>query len=162
MQYWLDSNVFIEAKRRYYRFKVVPAFWNWVDEAAENGSIVTSTEVFDELKGQGDDLANWVADRKESSLFVPPSDEAQRVYSEISEFVVGNYEAAFATEFLDKADPWLIAQAKAADADDVVVTQEVWAPADAKKVKIPNICGQFGGPYRNTFEAMEDLGAVLE
>ncbi len=162
MQYWLDSNVFIEAKRRYYRFKVVPAFWNWLDEAAENGSIVSSTEVFDELKGQGDDLSDWVADRKESALFVPPSDHAQDIYADITEFVVRNYEAAFATDFLDRADPWLIAQAKAAEADDVVVTQEVWAPPDAKKVKIPNICDQFGVPYRNTFEAMEDLGAVLD
>ena len=162
MLYWLDTNVFVEAKRRYYRFNVVPAFWSWLDESVKDGRLVSSTEVFEEIKGQEDDLSDWVADRKDSGLFVPPSDDAQAAYAEITQYVVDNYEAPFATEFLEKADPWLIAQASVAEDDDVVVTQEVWVPPEAKKVKIPNICDQFGVPYRNTFEAMEELGAVLE
>jgi len=30
MPYLLDSNVFIEAKNKYYRFSLCPGFWDWL------------------------------------------------------------------------------------------------------------------------------------
>jgi len=33
MTYLLDTNVFIEAKNRYYGFGFCPAFWDWIDGA---------------------------------------------------------------------------------------------------------------------------------
>ncbi len=31
--YLLDANVFIDAKNRYYGFDIVPAFWDWLQQA---------------------------------------------------------------------------------------------------------------------------------
>ena len=36
MAYLLDTNVFIEAKNRYYSFEVCPGFWDWI--VAENAA----------------------------------------------------------------------------------------------------------------------------
>lgn len=71
----LDANVFIEAKNRYYGFDLVPAFWTWLEEQAETGEIASTDMIYDELKDGGDDLANWVKDRRNPIFYVPSSSQ---------------------------------------------------------------------------------------
>jgi len=59
--------------------------------------------------------------------------------------------------FLDGADPWIIAQAKVRG--DVVVTHEKLVNDESTKVKIPNICVQFGVKYVDTYKMLRELGA---
>jgi len=59
MAYLLDSNVFIEAKRRYYGFDFCPAFWDWLIEAAGKGLVFSVEKVRDELITGGDELSDW-------------------------------------------------------------------------------------------------------
>ena len=159
-RYWLDSNVFIQAKNGYYRFNVVPAFWTWIDEQSDTGNVATSTEVYAELKDGNDTLAEWAKVRRVSSLFVAPDDDVQVMYADIVNHVNANYTAPEAAKFLARADPWLIAHAAASD-DDVVVTHEVLVPQDARPVKVPNICVHIGVAYTDTFDMLEKLGAVF-
>jgi hypothetical protein len=63
--YVLDSNVFIEAARRYYAFDLAPRFWDSLVEHADNGEIESIDWVKKELgkgkgkKGEEDELAKW-------------------------------------------------------------------------------------------------------
>ena len=66
------------------------------------------------------------------------------------------YTPAAKAEFADvsNADGWLVAYAKVNGF--AVVTHEV--PSNGlKRVKIPNICGQFGVEFFDTFDMLEDL-----
>jgi hypothetical protein len=63
------------------------------------------------------------------------------------------YTEPHRSHFLAVADPWLIAKAKTLGA--TVVTHEVLAPLGSKKVKIPNICREFGVEFCNTFDLLE-------
>jgi NADPH:quinone reductase-like Zn-dependent oxidoreductase len=55
------------------------------------------------------------------------------------------------------ADPWVLAQAKADSI--VVVTHEVLVPPNSKRVKIPNVCSQFGVLYVDTYTILRQTGA---
>ncbi|MBF0147506.1 MAG: DUF4411 family protein [Magnetococcales bacterium] len=37
--YLLDSNVFIEAKNRYYAFDICPGFWEWMNDSGSKKHI---------------------------------------------------------------------------------------------------------------------------
>lgn len=69
----------------------------------------------------------------------------------------GDYNAGNRDNFLAKADPWIIAKANAIGAS--VVTHETAAPANTRKVKVPNICQQFEVPFLNTFRFLRELEA---
>ncbi len=153
----LDSNIFIEAKNRYYPFDIFPAFWDWIDAETNNGNLCSSRFVYQELARGRDELAEWVKDRQGPDMFPGPSPDAQERFGEISDFVMANYATAKAEHFLDGADPWIIAQAM--DLDACVVTRESLLAANAHKVSIPNICVAFDVDWCNTFDMLRKLGA---
>ena len=136
-RYLLDANIFIQAKNLHYGFDFCPAFWDWL--AAQNaGGLVGSIEkVSDELVGAGDDLADW-AQARGRDFFLAPDDTVVPALSEVSTWATGqNYEASAIATFLQVADYWLVAHAKAHRG--IVVTHEV--PSESvRKIKIPNAC----------------------
>ena len=157
MQYCLDANIFIQAKNFYYHFGICPGFWDWLDQQV--GTVGSIIPVFDELKAGNDELKDWVTKRKEASRFADVSEKAvQESFRDIAVHVNSRYEAHHAGKFLDGADPWLIAYAQVNDC--TVVTGEVLAPG-AKKVKIPNICEEFGVDYTNGFTMLQSLSACF-
>jgi len=158
MIYLLDSNIFIEAKNRYYGFDFCPAFWDFLDNEIDKTTIVTIKEVYTELSKGDDDLALWIKERKDSSFFTAIDDEETQIeFAQIAQYVVNNFSQEEANKFLSVADPWLIAKAKVLGA--TIVTHEVFAYPNPKKVKIPNICVQFGVSYDNPFNMLRNLGA---
>lgn len=84
-KYLLDTNVFIEAARRYYAFDLVPAFWNMLIYLAENGQIESIDRVRDELLRGSDDLAAWVG-----------NDFSNAFSSTVDESVIENYRSVIA------------------------------------------------------------------
>ena len=56
----LDSNIFIEAKDRYYGFDFAPGFWDWLDILFQSDQIRSIDAVRDELNERNDELALWV------------------------------------------------------------------------------------------------------
>jgi hypothetical protein len=158
MLYLLDSNIFIEAKNRYYGFDFCPAFWDFLDEEITNTTIITIQEVYTELSSGKDDLAQWIKERKDSSFFTSVDDEeTQKEFAKIAQYVAENFSQEETNKFLSVADPWLVAKAKVLGA--TIVTHEVIAPSNTKKVKIPNICAQFGVNYTNPFNMLRNLDA---
>jgi hypothetical protein len=136
---------------------IVPAFWSWLDQQFDAGVIYSSLFVYDELTDGSDDLAEWAKFRKDSGMFVPPSDMVQATFRQIADYVNANFPQPQAQVFLDGADPWVIAEAKVGNA--IVVTHEILVPPNSSKVKIPNICQHFQVDCHNVYRMLRDLNA---
>ncbi|WP_293646954.1 DUF4411 family protein [Thiolapillus sp.] len=160
MNFVLDANVFIEAKRRYYAFDLCPGFWEALRWHHARGELVSIDRVKDELKKGKDDLTDWVNNRMPDGGFVA-SDEAGVVewYGKMVAWVQAEpqYFDEAKAEFARVPDAWVTAYAKAKGA--VLVTHEVPAPDARKKVPIPNVCQEFDIPYIDSFEMLRTLRA---
>lgn len=158
MNYLLDANTYIQATNAYYDMAVCPAYWDWLDRQFADGSVGSVSLVHEELKTFGDELSNWVKERK--AHFLEVSDEAtQASFADVAEYAAGlaGLKPGSLEDFLQGADPWLIAKAKVLGA--VVVTHEVLVPESSKKIKIPNVCRKFGVEYMSTFQLLKVLKA---
>jgi hypothetical protein len=154
--YWLDANVFIQAKNGPYSFKLVPQFWVFIAEQLEQGCIRSSKMVYDELIDGNDDLAIWMKQRREKGLRHPGDQAVQQRYTLIANYTAANYKSHQSAEFMMGADGWLIAHAM--DGNGAVVTQES-DRSHKSKIKIPTICKVFGVPCINTYQMLNALGA---
>lgn len=159
MKHLLDSNTLIEAKNRYYGMTICPGYWAWILQQHQALEIASIVPVRDELAKGNDDLTQWV--KSNAQLFEDASDERTQVafgyiVAKIAEqaplMKVGALE-----EFLEGADPWLIAKAMTTGA--VVVTHEVYNPDIKRKYTIPNVCSLVGVSYMTTFELLGKLDA---
>ena len=161
MAYLLDTNAFIEAKRRWYGFDFCPAYWDWLDEANATHKVFSIEKVADELVAGDDELVPWTRDRL-GTLFLKPDNRVLASLSSISRWATrGIYEAAAGSVFLEAADSYLVAHAHAHGF--TVVTHEKVA-SSPRLVKIPNACVEMGVKYVNTFEMLraERARFVLE
>lgn len=158
-RYILDANVFIEATRRYYSFELCPGFWECLNTFHAEGRVSSSDHVRAELLRGKDDLAEWAKKAVPSSFF-GSSNEAPVIeaYAELVGWVQlhEQFLPEAKSEFASVADGWVVAQAMALGL--TVVTHEVYDPNIKKKVKIPNVCREFGVPCIDTFRMLSDLG----
>lgn len=161
-KYCLDSNFFITAKNDYYSFKIFPCFWDWLERAAEQGIIKSHISVFYEITDGKDELSEWIKKNKKL-IFQESDDKIMQIYSDIVNYINDNYAQQFhKDEFLNKADPYLIAFAKAYNLivvthESLIREQNLNANGQVKnKVKIPNICNYFKVNYVNTFEMLQN------
>ena len=157
--YWLDSNVFIEANKGPYGFDIAPGFWTFLDEMVNTGRVCSSIMVYYELTAGDDDVANWAKDRRSSGLFMEPDAAVQDRFRAIADYVNGRYPTHESRRFLSKADPWIIAHAAAEGG--TVATLETRVPDNSQKAKIPNVGDQFNVVSRNTYQMLRQLGAAL-
>jgi hypothetical protein len=151
--YWLDTNVFIQAKNGPYKFKVFGVFWAFLHEQIDAGTIRCPKMVYQEIvknEEERDDLANWIKTRRQSGLFVDSDPDVQRVMNRVADHVIENYAQQHAGHFLSGADPWLIAHA--IHTEGTVVTHESAKRPDAKTARIPDVCDAFKVPCIDTYE----------
>jgi hypothetical protein len=156
--HWLDSNVFMEAHRRYYSFEIAPGFWSALVAHADADALRSPINVFIEIQEGRDVLKKW-SQKEGRKLFVQAQKNEQEVVGTISQYVLDNYRFAEAQAFLAKADPWVIGHALVDGG--VVVTQEIKVSSASKKVKIPNVCDHFGIQWCDTFELLKKLKVTL-
>jgi len=158
-EYWLDADSLIRTKNGPYGFDIAPGFWEFIEEKVAAGVIASSLVVYDELEdGDEDDLLLWARKQKENGLFIEPDGVVQTIFRQIVDYVNGKYPQYQASEFLDGADPWIIAHAKAYGGR--VVTFEVSAPA-SKDPKIPDVGDKFGVKTLNIYKMARELGMLL-
>ena len=156
--YWLDANVFIQARNGPYSFTLVPPFWVFLSEQLEQGIIRCPKIVYDEIVSGNDDLAAWFKPRRERGLCYHPNETVQQCFGTIADHVATKFKPHQACEFLIGADGWLIAHAM--NGDGIVVTQES-DRSHKSKIKIPTICKVFGVQCMNTYQMLGALGAKL-
>ena len=160
MAHLIDANCFIQAKDSYYGFDFCPGFWQWLNEQNTLGILFSIDRIGSELTCLNDDLATW-AGQKGSSFFLPVDSPTLLKYAEIAVWVTGaDFKAQAKPDFLNVADPFLIAYALAHG--HTVVTHELYAnPNQKNKVKIPNVCLQFGVPHMTIFDLLRNTGVRL-
>lgn len=153
--YLLDSDVFIQAKNFHYGFDICPGFWTWLDDAHRRGVLASVGAVAAELRAHGDDLAKWAKAHKE--IFIAEDGAAANAMVEVAKSVQNpRFSPAHRNNFLAKADPLLIACARAHG--HTVVTNEKRAP-DSKKPKIPDVCALLNVPTKTIFDVIREDGA---
>jgi hypothetical protein len=157
MAYLFDSNTLIQAKNDYYGFDFCPGFWTWLEEGFAAASVLSIDKVRRELVDGNDELAEWARNQRDEYFPTedPPAAEAMR---RVSQWVIdGDFTDRAKREFLDSADPFLIAFALAHG--HIVVTHEVHVEGERRKVKIPTVCRGLGVVCERTFNVLRREGA---
>lgn len=156
MSFLVDTNIFVDAHRRYYGFDIVPSFWKFLDQQFASYALVSIKPVLEELKAGNDALADWAKNRP---LFFKEIDDATiQAMVQIADWVEGqSYTQSAVDEFLSVADFYLVAFAAAHG--HTVVTHEQPSPGAKKRVLIPNVCDAFGIRFVDTFQIIRTLGA---
>lgn len=133
-KYVLDTNVFIQAHRQWYRFSFASGFWQVLLSQHKAGTITSIDRVRKEIK-KGDTLYEWVDKSAPRSLF--PTSKQVAVGNKYKEII-----------------SWVMAYAYAYGM--TVVSHEVSSQAKSR-VKMPDVCKKFGIGYRDTFYMLDDL-----
>ena len=157
--YLLDSNVLIEAHRRYYSFDICSGFWDCLlHHNGNNNRLLSIDRVKDELQGK-DELSSWVNAAPQSFFISTDNEVVAESYGKIMKWVHAQpqFLSAATAEFAGVADGWLIAHAIVNNC--ILVTHEVYAANARNKVKIPNVCRAFKVQTINTFNMLRELDA---
>lgn len=151
-KYVFDSNVFIGLQQRQPR-DIYPSVWNKIDELIDNGTIISSREVYDELSVGDDALAEWAKEKKDS--FWPSEVSIQQrvriILTEHRGLVEGGKKK-------NNADPFVIALAQ--ENKCAVVTEEV-RTNNPLSPKIPDVCEKYGVKYMNFIGFVRELKLVF-
>ena len=148
--YVIDACALIDAARNYNMSKKsFSHIWAALDDLIQNGELISSTEIMDELKD--DDLKAWAKQHKE--CFLPLTRDVQAKTTEVlTQFPTlikirstGN----------SNADPFLIAT----DAlqGGTIVTNERLGDSKTKDYKIPNVCQALNIPYMNLHTFLDHI-----
>jgi len=157
--FWLDADSLITPKNGPYGFDIAPGFWRFMEQKAAEGAIASSITVYGELEeGAEDDLLQWAEKQKDTGFFIEPDPLVQTIFRQVADYVNNAYPRHNASEFLDGADPWLIAHAKAYGGR--VVTFETSAPT-SKRPKIPDVSEKFDVKCLNVYKMARELGMSL-
>lgn len=151
MAYMLDADVFIRAKNLHYGLDFCPAFWAWLIEENAARRLFSIEKVGDEVLAVADDLSAWAGDRG-PTFFLPPDAAVFPSLAEVSRWATGQrYEQGAVNTFLQVADYYLVAQARAGT--HIVVTHEI-PSASTRKIKIPDACIGLGIKCMTPFEML--------
>lgn len=132
MPYCVDTSGWLDGWQRHYPADVFPTLWTKLDDVIASGKIITSEEVYLEIKRKSDDLHDWIQARKQ--MLVPLDESIQaRATALLGEFprLVDTLRGR------GKADPFVLATAIERNA--VVVTGEV-VTGNMEKPRIPDVC----------------------
>lgn len=156
--YLLDFDVFMRAKNNHYPFDVVPAWWDWLEQAHEAAKVFTVDACRSEVLAGGDELADWMKDRP-ASFSLKPQGSDQASLHLVSEWAVNasQYRQGAAAHFLSVGDYFLVSQAHSLGY--TVVTHEEPAPTAIKSIKIPDACRAVGVRWMTPWRMLRDEGA---
>lgn len=155
----VDADVLIRAHHDDYPPDIFPGVWEALARACDQGVIVTTPRVFEEVSFPPE-LAAWMKERRET-LVADVSDPAV-VESLRGVMVWADGQARFPEEkrreFERSADPELIAYALANRL--AVMTNEQPAPRSST-VKIPDVCDAFDIEVASLLDLFRHLGAAF-
>ncbi len=152
----LDTNIFIEAQKRYYAQDICPGFWDCLLHHCNEGTLRSIDRVREEIRKKMDRLWIWAREAP-SDLFVSSSEQSvQEAFFEIMNWVEQQeFKNEAKVDFAQGADGWLVAYAKVHSM--MLITDEVKDLRIRKKVPIPNVCEQFNIQCKGTFEMLRTL-----
>lgn len=135
--YCIDTSSLIHAWRRAYPPKRFPGLWRQLEVLIDQGRLVASIEVLNELKKKDDEIADWANGYK--GMFIDIDEDTQGHLVN----VMSNFPKLVDTgKGKSGGDPFVIALAMSGNPPLTVVTQEQGGSAD--KPRIPFVCQQVG------------------
>ena len=144
-KYVIDACALIDAAKNYNMSKkTFSNIWETLDKLVEDGRLISSTEILDELKD--DDIEKWGKQHKEA--FLPLSREIQEKATEILEQYPNMIKIA--TKGNSNGDPFLIATAIVEGG--VIVTNE-----KKNENKIPYVCEKMGIEYTDLNGFLDEI-----
>lgn len=156
--YWLDADVYIQAKNGPFRFEWVPGFWDFLAKQFDAGNIKSPKKVYDELTDYSDLLASWCRRMRHRGICVTANKNVQECYGKIANHVHAKHPAHLANEFLKGGDGWVIAHAMATGG--IVVAQES-ERSKKGRIKVPTVCRELGVKCIGTYTMLEQLNFTL-
>lgn len=159
VKYCLDANVLIQSWQKYYNPRLCPDYWVLLRRLGEKGTLFLPEEVQKEILRTEDDLAAWLVESK-----IP----IKSITANVTQCLARIYESdPRHTTLVDNtkgrslADPWVIAHAMAENAA-VVTKEEKVTAANAKRIKIPNVCEAMAVRCIHDFEFLEEIGVEFK
>lgn len=138
----LDSNALLTPALTYYAFDICGGYWRWIATAAAAGKVKSISPVKRELRQKDDQVKNWI-DFHATDLFLPDDAAIGNTMGQVASWAGSNgYTSAAVTEFLSKADAYLVAYAMLGEHQ--IVTLETSAPSSRHRIKIPDAGNAFG------------------
>ncbi len=151
MAYILDTDVFIRAKNLHYGLDFCPAFWDWLVVQNRSGRLFSIEKVSDEIQGIADELSVW-AQARDLGFLLRPDNTVIPALAAVSDWASGQqYDPSAVNSFLQVADYYLVAHAKAGN--HTVVTHEI-PSASTRKIKIPDACIGLGIKCMTPYEML--------
>lgn len=148
--YCFDTSSLVHAWRRAYPPKRFGGLWAAFDRLIDDGRMIASVEVFNELKKKDDDVFEWAKNRKEL-MFLEIGDEIQvrigrimAVYPRLVDTKTGK----------SGGDPFVIAQAMIQEPFHTIVTEE--QGGSFKSPKIPYVCIKEGVRHINLLTLIDE------
>jgi hypothetical protein len=153
-KYCLDTNVLIQAWRKYYNPKFCPDYWEILIELGKKERIFIPEEVYEEIVRTEDDLSKWF---KGSKIPIKKTnEEVLKCLKNIYSFDPKHKYLVDNTKQRSLADPWIIAHSMHEKAT-VVTKEDKIISANSTRIKIPNVCDNMGVPWINDFQLVEKL-----
>lgn len=137
-KYLLDTNVLIEASKRYYAFDLVATFWQHLAYQSRDGTIKSIDKVKAEIHPKNIPLNRWADDHPslwESTIVQDTRDKYQQLMEWADACKQYNKHAKERFALADKADAWLVAHALANKR--VIVTKERFNKDIKRRIPIP-------------------------
>jgi len=126
----------------YYAFDICGSYWSWIAQAAAAGNVKSISPVKRELRQKDDQIKNWI-ELHGADIFMSDDAAVKNTMAQVSMWASSNgYTTAAITEFLSKADSYLVAYAMLGG--DQIVTLETSAPGAKSKIKIPDAASAHG------------------
>ena len=150
-KYCLDTNVLIEPWNKYWSPELCPEYWEIIDELAKAGTIFCTHDVRREIEKVEDGLNDWVKARP--YLIREVNEDVQK---HVRNILVKYPRLVDTAKDRSMADPWVIAHAKAEGA--TVVTREIGVGLNGKKIKIPDVCADFGVEWIDDMAFVREIG----
>ncbi|MGR3759248.1 DUF4411 family protein [Roseobacteraceae bacterium NS-SX3] len=126
----------------YYAFDICGSYWSWIAQAAAAGDVKSISPVKRELRQKDDQIKNWI-DMHGAVIFMPDDAAVTNTMAQVSIWANSNgYTTAAITEFLSKADSYLVAYAMLGGHE--IVTLETSAPGAKNRIKIPDAASAHG------------------
>jgi len=149
-RYSIDTSALIHAWRRAYPPKNFSSFWAKIEDLIDDGVILASVEVLNELKKKDDEIHDWCNNRPDA-FCVEIDDDLQEYLAHI----MGTYPRLVDTvKGRSGGDPFVIALARSYTPSALtVITQEGFGKKNSPK--IPDVCKSEQIPCINLVELIQ-------
>lgn len=158
--YIIDTDVFIQAKNREYRFEFASAFWDWVIDAHKAKVVHSISKVLAQIN-EGKKtcpLRQWVAANVPNSFWLPDTNDkvVMKRYPQVISWAYGlgqfSHKALSDFSMEKNADPFLIAVGMAKGY--TVVTHEGESTNAVNRVMIPHAAHSLGVKTVNLYDLL--------